>query len=461
MGSPFSPDLFFINLDSDTVQSVALPPQELPAGGSLRPRITGDMAVSPSGYEVVVPGLYVDNTTPINDNVPPPSTGYYGATESGSGKLNPTMAVIPVSSTGEPLPDYSFVLLVSSRDFNGYPAGATFDPKGDIVYLPIEGGQGIIATSIDTGSAKDENVLEKYFDGGASSPFVFDFNPIQLVKTTGAGPRSVTFLEKDRAFTHEFIDNQIENLGAGQVENSLRDDQAVAFGGTTFTAQRPIKVAGEALPPDVAAGRRLFYTSDDRRMSAPFTGLACATCHFDGRNDGLTWTFARGGRQTPSLAGKVSLTEPVRWEGDRETVQEDAIRTSKEAMGGDTSLTTNDLDRLAAFVDWTRDPDVPVAELDAGAVARGRGIFERSDVGCAGCHNGPRMTNNQLYDMLGIDGVKTRPLVGIATSPPYFHNGSAATLMDVLERSRDGSMGNTSMLSDAEMHDLAEYLRSL
>ena len=41
------------------------------------------------------------------------------------------------------------------------------------------------------------------------------------------------------------------------------------------------------------------------------------------------------------------------------------------------------------------------------------------------------------------------------------HDGSAATLRDVLIMSRSGEMGDTSMLSDVEIADLEAYLRSL
>ena len=63
--------------------------------------------------------------------------------------------------------------------------------------------------------------------------------------------------------------------------------------------------------------------------------------------------------------------------------------------------------------------------------------------------------------MFELDAVQTRSLVGIAGSPPYFHDGSAATLRDVLQRVRDGSMGFTGTLSDAEVDDLELYLKSL
>jgi DNA-binding beta-propeller fold protein YncE len=476
VGSPYSRDLLWLDLDDGTLHAAPLPSQQAfttftndgtPTGGvPLTPRITGDMAVSPRGYEVAVPGLYADNNTPIDDTIPPPPQGYYGGVTGvagGGGRLTPVLMVIPTANDGQPLADYGFALLLTGRDFNGYPASATFDPEGKVVFTPIEAGEGVIAVSLTSGSAEDDNAVDKFFTGEQSS-FGFATNPIQAIGNTGAGPRSVVFLEEDRAFSHAFIDNKVADIKARSVIDTLGDATAL-FGGTSFQATASaLSATGAVLPPDIAAGRRLYYSSTDQRISGPFTGLSCSTCHFDGRNDGLTWTFSKGLRQTPSLAGNISVTNPVRWEGDRETVQIDAMRTAKDAMGGGATgddLTQLDLDNIAAFVDWTRDVDRAADMLDAEAVARGKAIFERPDVACSTCHNGPRYTNNEFYTMLGMSRVKTRPLVGIAATAPYFHDGSAATLMDVLLRARDGSMGNTSALSDPELHDLEQYLRSL
>jgi cytochrome c peroxidase len=51
-------------------------------------------------------------------------------------------------------------------------------------------------------------------------------------------------------------------------------------------------------------------------------------------------------------------------------------------------------------------------------------------------------------------------LRGVADSAPYLHDGSAATLRDVLERTR-GRMGNIQGLSSDDLDALVEYMRSL
>jgi cytochrome c peroxidase len=54
----------------------------------------------------------------------------------------------------------------------------------------------------------------------------------------------------------------------------------------------------------------------------------------------------------------------------------------------------------------------------------------------------------------------TPSLSGLASSPPYLHDGSAATIREVLEKTR-GKMGDITSLSAAELDELVEYLRSL
>ena len=93
---------------------------------------------------------------------------------------------------------------------------------------------------------------------------------------------------------------------------------------------------------------------------------------------------------------------------------------------------------------------------------------------CAECHTPPHYTDSNRHDLqLGrfsepqmINGhfansegpIKTFPLRGLKDSPPYFHDGSAATLADVVEH-YDTHFGLG--LTVDEQADLTEYLKSL
>ncbi|MCA9570544.1 MAG: hypothetical protein KC656_22035, partial [Myxococcales bacterium] len=74
---------------------------------------------------------------------------------------------------------------------------------------------------------------------------------------------------------------------------------------------------------------------------------------------------------------------------------------------------------------------------------------------------GAALTDNAYYAMYGLESVNTPSLRGVVATGPYLHDGSADTLRDVLELSRTGAMGDTSMLSAAEMDALEAYLKSL
>ena len=53
---------------------------------------------------------------------------------------------------------------------------------------------------------------------------------------------------------------------------------------------------------------------------------------------------------------------------------------------------------------------------------------------------------------------RTAPLKGVWQHPPYFHNGSAATLVDVVNKyNTRQSLG----LTPTDVDDLAQYLKSL
>jgi cytochrome c peroxidase len=214
------------------------------------------------------------------------------------------------------------------------------------------------------------------------------------------------------------------------------------------------------LDRDIAAGRELFYSAVDPEMSAAGAGVSCSTCHFGGRNDGLSWTLEDGDRQTPSLAGGIAETAPFTWTNGVPSVTAEALSTSSNRMGG-SGLSDESVTDLAAYIETFPAPDLP--DLDSGdaSVERGRALFDRSDVGCADCHAGALYTDNRDWPLFGLGAVNTPPLRRIAATAPYLHDGRAETLRDVLELSMDGSMGDTSMLSEAKLQDLEAFLRSI
>lgn len=234
----------------------------------------------------------------------------------------------------------------------------------------------------------------------------------------------------------------------GQVHESHTD--------TLYRGDRAIPLTEEPLDATLALGRRLFSTGADARVSAPGSGVSCSSCHMDGGSDGLVWPLREGDRQTPSLEGRISDTEPVTWTSQVETVAHEADKATTERMGG-TGLTSAELDAIAAWIDHIRPRDMP--EVDAEARERGEQIFYR--LGCATCHVPPTYGGGGSYSMFGEASVDTPALLGVGATAPYLHDGSAETLEDVVRMSTEGGMATTAGLSDDEIADLVTFLASL
>ena len=129
--------------------------------------------------------------------------------------------------------------------------------------------------------------------------------------------------------------------------------------------------------------------------------------------------------------------------------------------------------RLAALRSYQHSlpaPKPPAGSFDAAAAERGSTLFNRS---CSSCHVGTTGTDNNDGKLhppaeTGMDAAyasrtankayRTTPLRGLWQHPPYFHDGSAATLEDVVahyNRVRRLS------LTPPQERDLVEYLKTL
>ncbi len=224
-------------------------------------------------------------------------------------------------------------------------------------------------------------------------------------------------------------------------------------------------VATDPLPPDVAAGRRLFFTELDRRISRD--GRACAGCHPEGRDDGLVWKLGAGPRQTPMLVGRLDRG-PFGWQAKHARL-EDNMHETMTRLGG-AGLPEVDLARLAAFLrqGLVAPPRGEVAKVAPDALAaRGRALFTSETVGCSGCHRvDTDFSDRALHDVgsrAATDdspAFRTPPLLYVGSSAPYFHDGRYPTLEALLADNFD-RMGQTSQLSPADVRALAAFLRTL
>lgn len=132
-------------------------------------------------------------------------------------------------------------------------------------------------------------------------------------------------------------------------------------------------------------------------------------------------------------------------------------------------LVSAKLDALKAYQHSLTAPAPPEGSFDAVAAERGRELFGRT---CATCHVDTTGTDNNSGVLhaakdTGVDGAyaertankayRTTPLRALWQHPPYFHDGSAATIADVVKHyNRVRTLG----LTAKQQQDLVEYLKS-
>ena len=206
-------------------------------------------------------------------------------------------------------------------------------------------------------------------------------------------------------------------------------------------------------------GMDLFRRGNDVAISSG-GALACAGCHPEGRDDGLTWHIADHTLQTPLLAGRVDGTHPYKWDGTDKTLG-DSITSTIKRLGG-SGVAAQDRDAIAAYI--VALPKPRTSTVDQYAAARGAELFASDDLGCASCHGGDQRTDNHIHEFASSDlpKVDTPSLVGIAASAPYYHDGSAKSLAGLLRGEGNvHGMSDMSSLDDNKVRDLVAYLDTL
>jgi len=192
-------------------------------------------------------------------------------------------------------------------------------------------------------------------------------------------------------------------------------------------------------------------------------GLACASCHAEGNDDGRVWNFTcSGARRTQSLHTGLRGTEPFHWNGDEKDFPQLVKDVFTVRMSGPL-LEDQQPEMLLNWID--AQPRPPLSRpADTAAVARGRALFnDASRAGCATCHMGNRLTTAQTVDV-GTGGKFQVPsLVGVGSHAPFMHNGCARTLRDRFNPACGGGdkHGVTSGLSAGEISDLTTFLETL
>jgi mono/diheme cytochrome c family protein len=274
----------------------------------------------------------------------------------------------------------------------------------------------------------------------------------QRVQLNGRGPRALV-IAGNRAFI------------AGYFSDSL---DVVDLSAATPVAEAVTLGPGH---PMTTARRGEMYFND---ATICFQGWqSCASCHDDdARVDGLNWDLLNDGIGTPKDTKSLVLahqTPPAMSLGVRATA-EIAVRN-----GIANSLATALPEEVPTAMDeWLKSiKPAPSPHLVNGRLSesarRGEKLFKSPDTGCVNCHDTELLTDLHSYNV-GTQNpfdkedkeFDTPTLRELWRTSPYLHDGSAATIRDVLTtRNPKDEHGKTSQLTAPQIDDLAEYLLSL
>jgi cytochrome c peroxidase len=286
----------------------------------------------------------------------------------------------------------------------------------------------------------------------------------------------------------------------------------------------PMPKDNASTPARIELGKALFF---DPRLSGNGAS-SCASCHnpslgwSDGQKTAVGWGGAVLGRATPTIVNTAFNTQFM-WDGRKKSLEDQALGPMKSAdeMNTDFPAVIERLGRmpayqalfakaypgeaigeetiakaLAAFERTVVSKDSPFDRWLAGDTKaltpeqyRGFKVFTDPAKGnCAACHSGPNFTDNGFHN-IGIKSgakpdlgrfeirkvaamkgaFKTPTLRDVELTAPYFRDGSAATLKEVVEHYARGGDDRTNISADVkkltlreqEKDDLVAFMRAL
>ena len=300
---------------------------------------------------------------------------------------------------------------------------------------------------------------------------------------------------------------------------------AAATASAEFPLKLPLGLQEQAayIPDDnpltrdkVALGKQLFW---DTRWSRNGT-IACVSCHdpghgwADARRLSLRFDGMMTGRHSPTLVNRL-FSDVQQWAGTRASLEDQAIKASDQSpellvknlgvIDGyrvqfqnvfGTGVTPEGVARaIAAYERTILSGNAPYDRFRAGdasalspAAKRGLALFE-GKAACGSCHAGFNFTDESYHNLgVGMDrdkpdlgrfivtkreehkgAFKTPTLRDVAKHAPYMHDGSLASLAEVVALYNAGGTPNPWRsgvikplgLNATELADLVAFLESL
>ena len=325
-------------------------------------------------------------------------------------------------------------------------------------------------------------------DEPVNMPFAVALSPdgnTLFLANAGSDDISVIDLSTNRGIAHLNVGANPRGIaitpdGSRVFANNTLDGTLSVIDTTALNVTAQITLTEIPLASSLLQGKRIFNSAAAPSLTND-NWISCATCHFDGSMDTRTWLgFPDGPRNTPALFG-VSQTLPMHWSGNFDELQDVEI-TIREIQFGQGLITGNnhdslgqphagissELEALSAYLSSIEFHPTPYAG-DTATIQRGNSLF--ATLGCDTCHTPPLYTDLKLHDVGTGDptirrrshdlGTKfdTPSLRGVWLTNPYFHDGSAATLQQVLQT---GTIHNVfNKINREELEALTTFLRTL
>jgi mono/diheme cytochrome c family protein len=224
-----------------------------------------------------------------------------------------------------------------------------------------------------------------------------------------------------------------------------------------------------ALSPALTGAQKAVYNSWG-------PGKYDARYNFDGQNDPAVIPPAYGLNGVNSVTYTGDGDRPAYWNRYVAVTQMHGHGSFTEprlnvSVSNPPDQVESKLPDLEAYQLSLASPAAPPGTFDAAAAARGQVVFTGAGQ-CSTCHLGSSFTdaNTRLHPPAEVPTdpkhaersaskmYRTTPLRGLWQHAPYFHDGSAATLEDVVNRY---DSAKNLQLTPQQKSDLIEYLKSL
>ncbi len=277
-------------------------------------------------------------------------------------------------------------------------------------------------------------------------------------------------------------------------------------------------------PARVELGKKLFF---DPRLSGNGT-ISCATCHnpvlgwSDGLPKGIGINGSRLPRATPTVIN-AAYNHIQMWDGRKRDLEDQAMgpMEADKEMNADIDAVIRWLNENPGYRKLFNEA-YPGEPIDTDTLSRAIASFERTVVSnnspfdrwiagddkamtpqqvrgfelfvgkaeCVKCHSGPNFTDDGFHNLglasfgepepdmgrhkqvplrLMKGAFKTPTLRDVTRTAPYFHDGSAATLEEVVQHYNKGGEVKTNLdpnirplgLTDQEVADLVAFMEAL